>query len=320
VYPRITVDDQGRLTQAIDTTIDALDVSAIDTGIFPFARGGSGASRFTAGNRCVRTNAGNTALEAAAGDCAAASGDVTDVGAGCATGACWTNGLATTGTVMATWEGTTVDANDFTINVPANPTAAISWTVPDGATALTFPTGTNTVATVAPTGGGTGNLTYAVGDVLFADSTTTLARKSLCAQGSWLGSNASTLTCGTVSIASASRSIAASTFTASRLLTPHYNLDSISRLSSDSSADCTGSGAPYACCTGVGTSTCGAVGLYVKVNDSGLADGGATRVLTAGAGIVVTNGDGAAGNPTVAVNSAVAFATAMFIHDNFGGL
>jgi hypothetical protein len=76
------------------------------------------------------------------------SGDITDVGPGCATGACWTNGLATTGTVLLDWEGTTVDANDFTINVPSNPGGAISWTVPNSTAAITFPSGTRTLATL----------------------------------------------------------------------------------------------------------------------------------------------------------------------------
>lgn len=82
-------------------------------------------------------------------DCAVAgggTGDITDVGPGCATGACFTDGLATTGTTLLIWEGTAIDANDFTFSVPSSPTASILWTVPDGATSLTFPSGTTTVA------------------------------------------------------------------------------------------------------------------------------------------------------------------------------
>lgn len=81
------------------------------------------------------------------GSCAAAgAGDITDVGPGCATGACWTDGLATTGTLLLVWEGSGVDTNEFTISVPANPGADILWTVPDTAASLTFPTGTTTIA------------------------------------------------------------------------------------------------------------------------------------------------------------------------------
>lgn len=78
---------------------------------------------------------------------AGGAGDITDVGPGCATGACWTDGLVTTGTTLLIWEGTAADANEFTISVPANPGADILWTVPDTAASLTFPTGTSTLAT-----------------------------------------------------------------------------------------------------------------------------------------------------------------------------
>lgn len=81
----------------------------------------------------------------------AGSGDVTAVGPGCAAGDCFTDGVVTTGTVFSVWEGTGDDANEFTINVPANPGADIGWTVPDAATALTFFSGTDTVVGRATT-------------------------------------------------------------------------------------------------------------------------------------------------------------------------
>lgn len=76
---------------------------------------------------------------------ASGSGDVTAVGPGCLIGDCWTNGLATTGSVLLVWEGTTVNGTDFTINVPADPNFSIAWTVPNAITDLTFPSGTDTV-------------------------------------------------------------------------------------------------------------------------------------------------------------------------------
>jgi hypothetical protein len=58
------------------------------------------------------------------------SGDVTAVGAGCATGDCWTDGLVTAGTTVLVWEGTTADANQITITAPADPASAISLALP----------------------------------------------------------------------------------------------------------------------------------------------------------------------------------------------
>lgn len=96
-------------------------------------------------NLCLKADGSNTLLFNGS-PVGGGSGDVTDVGPGCATGACFTNGVATTGSVLLDWEGTTVNANDFVMNVPADPSAAISWTVPDAAAAVTFFSGTDTVA------------------------------------------------------------------------------------------------------------------------------------------------------------------------------
>lgn len=54
------------------------------------------------------------------------SGDITAVGAGCASGACWTNGVTTSGTTMAVWEGTTDNANDVTFTMPADPATNVT--------------------------------------------------------------------------------------------------------------------------------------------------------------------------------------------------
>ena len=68
---------------------------------------------------------------------AAAAGDVTAVGPGCATGACFTDTVATTGANLLVWEGVTSDASEFTVAVPSDPTIDIT---------ATFGTQTGTVA------------------------------------------------------------------------------------------------------------------------------------------------------------------------------
>ena len=64
-------------------------------------------------------------------DTGAGAGDVADVGPGCSTGACLTDGLATTGSVLLIWEGTGVDTNEFRISVPANPVTDQNFSFPD---------------------------------------------------------------------------------------------------------------------------------------------------------------------------------------------
>ena len=51
------------------------------------------------------------------------SGDITAVGPGCSTGACFTDTVTTTGSDLIVWEGSTSDANEFTISVPSDPAA-----------------------------------------------------------------------------------------------------------------------------------------------------------------------------------------------------
>lgn len=130
----------------------------------------------TTGDVLTSTSGGTGFTWAAA---SAGSGDVTAVGAGCATGACWTDTVVTSGTVMWLWEGTASDANQFTLNVPANPTAVISWTVPDATTALTFFSGTDTVVGKATTdtltnktisASGTGNDITVIDKIWFASA------------------------------------------------------------------------------------------------------------------------------------------------------
>lgn len=85
-------------------------------------------------------------------ECSTASGDVTAVGPSCASGACFTDGTATTGADLFVWEGTTADTAEFKMSfADDDPSADVTWNIPDQATALTFPYGTNTLATVAGT-------------------------------------------------------------------------------------------------------------------------------------------------------------------------
>lgn len=62
---------------------------------------------------------------------AAGGGDITAVGPGYDTGGAFTDGVASTGSTMFIWEGTSVDANEFIVNAPsANPGADITVTFP----------------------------------------------------------------------------------------------------------------------------------------------------------------------------------------------
>ena len=56
----------------------------------------------------------------------AISGDITDVGPGFASGAAFTDGVASTGTQLFVWEGTTVDTVEFIIVGPADPSTSDS--------------------------------------------------------------------------------------------------------------------------------------------------------------------------------------------------
>lgn len=63
---------------------------------------------------------------------AGGSGDITAVGPGYATGGAFTDGVASTGTTMFIWEGTSADGNEFSLIAPsANPGSDIDITFPD---------------------------------------------------------------------------------------------------------------------------------------------------------------------------------------------
>ncbi len=82
-------------------------------------------------------------------------GDVTAVGPGCADGECLTDGKATTGAIMAVWEGTGIDANQIQILAPANPATASAFTIPDANSNPIQPltcSGTDKVSALGSTG------------------------------------------------------------------------------------------------------------------------------------------------------------------------
>lgn len=82
------------------------------------------------------------------------SGDVTAVGPGCATGACWTDGIATAGTDMIIWEGTTDNTNELKIISPsADPGSDINITLPSATTTLVGRDTTDTLTNKSISGG-----------------------------------------------------------------------------------------------------------------------------------------------------------------------
>lgn len=75
-------------------------------------------------------------------------GDVTQV-AGYASGQAFVEGVASTGSVVLTMEGTTLDANEFVIALQDDdPSADITWYQPDAASLIIFPTGVKTLMTI----------------------------------------------------------------------------------------------------------------------------------------------------------------------------
>ena len=96
---------------------------------------------------------------------AGGTGDVTDVGPGCATGACWTDGLVTAGTDLLIWEGITADTYEFSIVVPSDPTADVAITMPTTTGTLVLTTGNVATATALaadPTDCAAGNFANAI--------------------------------------------------------------------------------------------------------------------------------------------------------------
>lgn len=65
------------------------------------------------------------------GACSAGAGDITDVGPGYSDGAAFTDGKASTGSILFVWEGTAVDTNELTIGGPSNPAVDQLFQYPD---------------------------------------------------------------------------------------------------------------------------------------------------------------------------------------------
>jgi hypothetical protein len=142
---------------------------------------------------CLTYRSATTNFEwAACGTGGGGSGDVTDVGPNCSSGACLKNDVATLGTsTMFVFEGTTVDNKQFRIAAPsADPTTDNLVTFPDetgticttGSVCTGYQAGpltgdvttsgtTATLATVPATKGGTGLTNYVVNTSLYATST-----------------------------------------------------------------------------------------------------------------------------------------------------
>jgi len=91
---------------------------------------------------------------------AASAGDVTAVGPGCATGACFNDGVATTGTSFIVWEGTTVDTNEYTVILPEDPGADVNITMPTSTGTLLLTDGDGSSLTGVTVSSLTGTVTW----------------------------------------------------------------------------------------------------------------------------------------------------------------
>ena len=124
---------------------------------------------------CVQADT-NGLLSITGSSCGAGAGDVTAVGPGHPTGETFTNGVASTGSVMFVWEGTGIDANDLSINAPANPTVNQTFTFPDDNIAdddllLGSGAGTFTYTALVDSDGATQKLQYDVTTNAFSAGT-----------------------------------------------------------------------------------------------------------------------------------------------------
>jgi len=130
-----------------------LDVAALASGTLAFARGGTGATTFTA-NRCVRVNAGGTALESASDDCGLATAAPVD--AQYVTLA--TNGTLTAERVLTA--GTVMDVTD----AGAGSTVTLDWDSTELGT-TTFGSGAGIVWTYNASAGTDPAITFGNGTV-----------------------------------------------------------------------------------------------------------------------------------------------------------
>ena len=101
----------------------------------------------TNGRVCVDSD--NETLWVSGVQIGSATGDITAVGPGYASGSAFTDGAVSTGSNLFVWEGTTADANEFTISfADSDPSADVLWLQPDALSITTFPTGVRTLATL----------------------------------------------------------------------------------------------------------------------------------------------------------------------------
>jgi hypothetical protein len=144
-----TIKIEGGACPPIATGCDAGDGSE-ERRIFVCTSGETGAYV------CSDDSSGWEALAGGGG-----SGDVTAVGPGCASGLCFTDGKATTGTEFIIWEGTGVDANQIVLSFPANPSAVNTITFAELTGTVVLDTATQTLTNKTLT-----SPTYTTGQVL----------------------------------------------------------------------------------------------------------------------------------------------------------
>ena len=117
-------------------------------------------------NLYVGTSAGSQLVGGASG-----AGDVTDVGS-CATGACFTDGLASAATPQLVVEGTTVDTNEFFLNFPANVGADVTVTLPSTTGTVVTTGDTDTVSSTMITDSTVASADIALDTIVAADIAT----------------------------------------------------------------------------------------------------------------------------------------------------
>ena len=103
--------------EATDIAADSINTSELDDGGDTPSTG-----------ECLVVAAATSDIEYVA---CAGTGDITAVGPGHPAGEAFTDGVASTGTIMLVWEGTGIDTNELTISAPANPAVDQLFTFPD---------------------------------------------------------------------------------------------------------------------------------------------------------------------------------------------
>lgn len=164
------------------------------SGTLPVANGGTNQTSYTDGQLLIGNSTGNTLTKATltagtgisitngAGSITIANGGVTSVG-----GTGTVNGITLTGTVTSTGNltlGGTLSGVSLTTQVTGTLPIANGGT---GTTSTTYCNlASNVTGTLPAANGGTGNASYAVGDLLYASTTTALSRLADVATGNAL--------------------------------------------------------------------------------------------------------------------------------------